>query len=250
MENLKNLIELEISSQGFSNNGWKLLKKLRNSNNNYYALIKCEKCGYEKLVNYYNFVNGKQRKCPTCRYYDLIGTVIGSTEILDVDHIEYITRESGKKTEYRPYYKVKCTKCGHIHVKLYNKTNWLNYKGCQRCVASFDDSKLNRLKNVYKSNAKVRNISWDLTDSEFLELVTKSCAYCGHTQEYNGIDRIDSNKGYTINNCVPCCSWCNTMKLDHSLEEFLQHITNIYNFQKEKQGSTTIENTTDEVGSK
>lgn len=249
MENLENLIELEISSQGFSNNGWKLLKKLRNSNNNYYALIKCEKCGYEKLVNYYNFVNGKQRKCPTCRYYDLIGTIIGSTEILDVDHIEYITRESGKKTEYRPYYKVKCTKCGHIHVKLYNKTNWLNYKGCQRCVASFDDSKLNRLKNVYKSNAKVRNISWNLTDSEFLELVNKSCAYCGHTQEYNGIDRIDSNKGYTINNCVPCCSWCNTMKLDHSLEEFLQHITNIYNFQKEKQGSTTIENTTDEVGS-
>lgn len=249
MENLENLIELEISSQGFSNNGWKLLKKLRNSNNNYYALIKCEKCGCEKLVNYYNFVNGKQRKCSTCRYYDLIGTVVGSTEILDVDHIEYITRESGKKTEYRPYYKVKCTKCGHIHVKLYNKTNWLNYKGCQRCVASFDDSKLNRLKNVYKSNAKVRNISWDLTDSEFLELVTKSCAYCGHTQEYNGIDRIDSNKGYTINNCVPCCSWCNTMKLDHSLEEFLQHITNIYNFQKEKQGSTTIENTTNEVGS-
>ena len=245
MENLENLIELEISSQGFSNNGWKLLKKLRNSNNNYYALIKCEKCGCEKLVNYYNFVNGKQRKCPTCRYYDLIGTIIGNTEILDVDHIEYITRESGKKTEYRPYYKVKCTKCGHIHVKLYNKTNWLNCKGCQRCIASFDDSKLNRIKNVYKSNAKVRNISWELTDSEFLELVTKSCAYCGHTQEYNGIDRIDSNKGYTVNNCVPCCSWCNTMKLDHTLEEFLQHITNIYNFQKEKQGSTTIENTTE-----
>lgn len=249
MENLENLIELEISSQGFSNNGWKLLKKLRNSNNNYYALIKCEKCGCEKLVNYYNFINGKQRKCPTCRYYDLIGTVIGNTEILDVDHIEYITRESGKKSEYRPYYKVKCTKCGHIHIKLYNKTNWLSSKGCQRCIASFDDSKLNRLKNVYKSNAKVRNISWDLTDSEFLELVTKSCAYCGHTQEYNGIDRIDSNKGYTINNCVPCCSWCNTMKLDHSLEEFLQHIANIYNFQKEKQGSTTIENTLKNSGS-
>lgn len=244
MENLENLIELEISSQGFSNNGWKLLKKLRNSNNNYYALIKCEKCGCEKLVNYYNFINGKQRKCPTCRYYDLIGTVIGNTEILNVDHIEYITRESGKKTEYKPYYKVKCTKCGHIHVKLYNKTNWLNYKGCQRCIASFDDPKLNRIKNAYKSNAKVRNISWELTDSEFLELVTKSCVYCGHTQEYNGIDRIDPNKGYTINNCVPCCGWCNTMKLDHSLEEFLQHITNIYNFQKEKQGSTTIENTT------
>lgn len=39
MENLEDLIELEISNQGFSNNGWKLLKKFRNSNNNYYALI-------------------------------------------------------------------------------------------------------------------------------------------------------------------------------------------------------------------
>lgn len=39
MENLEGLIELEISNQGFSNNGWKLLKKFRNSSNNYYALI-------------------------------------------------------------------------------------------------------------------------------------------------------------------------------------------------------------------
>ena len=100
MENTENLIEMPISNQGFSNNGWKLLKKFRNNKNNYYALIKCEKCGYEKLVNYYNFINGKQRKCSTCRYYDLIGTVIGSTEILDVDHIEYITRDSGKKLNF------------------------------------------------------------------------------------------------------------------------------------------------------
>jgi predicted Zn-ribbon and HTH transcriptional regulator len=78
--------------------------------------------------------------------------VIGSTEILDVDHIEYITRDSGKKTEFRPYYRVKCTNCGHEHVKLYNKTNWLNYKGCIKCKASFEDPKLNRIKNYYKTN--------------------------------------------------------------------------------------------------
>ena len=45
MENTENLIEMPISNQGFSNNGWKLLKKFRNNKNNYYALIKCEKCG-------------------------------------------------------------------------------------------------------------------------------------------------------------------------------------------------------------
>lgn len=39
------------------------------------------------------------------------------------------------------------------------------------------------------------------------------------------------------------------MKLNHSESEFLAHIRQIYNFQLEKQGSTTIENTTNEVGS-
>ena len=249
MENLENLIELEISNQGFSNNGWKLLKKLRNNNNNYYALIECEKCGDTKIVNYYNFINGKQRKCSRCRYYDLIGTTIGTSEIIGVDHIDYITRDSGKKTEFRPYYLVRCTKCGYEHVKAYNKTNWLTYKGCNKCQASFEDPELNKIKRAYKSNAKARGLSWELTDEQFLELVTKDCTYCGHSQKYNGIDRIDSSKGYTINNCVPCCTWCNVMKLNYNESEFLAHIRQIYNFQLEKQGSTTIENTTDEVGS-
>ena len=54
----------------------------------------------------------------------------------------------------------------------------------------------------------------------------------------NGIDRVDSSKGYTLDNCVPCCSICNTMKLNYTLQEFSDHITKVYNhFVK---GSTTI----------
>lgn len=208
MENLENLIELEISNQDFSNNGWKLIKRYKNKNNNYYALIKCEKCGTTKLVNYYNFINGSQRKCSVCRYYDLIGTTIGTSEIIGVDRVEYITRDSGKKTEYRPYYIVKCTNCGNEYVKAYNKTNWLKHKNCHKCVASFDDPKLNKLKNAYKSNAKSRGLRWELSDKQFLMLVTNKCSYCGSISEnkFNGIDRIDSSKGYTIDNCTSCCS--------------------------------------------
>lgn len=85
--------------------------------------------------------------------------------------------------------------------------------------------------------------SWELTDEQFYNLVIKDCYYCGEKhKQYNGIDRIDSQKGYTADNCVPCCQWCNTMKLDHSKEDFINHITTIYNYTK-KQGSTTIENT-------
>lgn len=247
MENLENLIEMTISSQEFINNGWKLVKKYRNNNNNYYALIKCINCGDEKLVNYYNFINGKQRKCPKCRYYDLIGQTIGSCLILDVDHIDYITRESGKKTEYRVYYKVQCVNCQRISVKLYNKTNWKSYKGCNYCISDFNSKALNKKQSYYKLNAKNRNLSWELTSQEFYTLVTQPCKYCGQIsniekEEFNGIDRIDSSKGYTIDNCVPCCTQCNTMKLDYTLEDFTNHIKRIYNHLI-NEGSTTIENT-------
>ena len=119
----------------------------------------------------------------------------------------------------------------------------MSQNGCNKCIASFDDPILNRLKNTYKYNAKARNLLWELTDKQFYNLVTKECHYCGErSKQYNGIDRIDPSKGYTINNCVSCCSWCNTMKLDYSIEDFIHHITAIYNHIK-KQGSTTIENT-------
>lgn len=53
----------------------------------------------------------------------------------------------------------------------------------------------------------------------------------------NGIDRIDSSKGYSIDNCVPCCTMCNRMKLDYKLSDFINHVHKIANHYK---SSTTI----------
>jgi hypothetical protein len=44
---------------------------------------------------------------------------------------------------------------------------------------------------------------------------------------WNGIDRIDSSKGYVPGNVVPCCTVCNIMKLDHSHAGFIAHIEHI-----------------------
>lgn len=49
-------------------------------------------------------------------------------------------------------------------------------------------------------------------------------------QELNGVDRIDSNKGYTKDNCVPCCKICNQMKSNIDIGTFLTQISKIYNF--------------------
>lgn len=46
----------------------------------------------------------------------------------------------------------------------------------------------------------------------------------------NGIDRLDSNIGYNIENCVTCCKQCNIMKNVWSEKDFLNKIKEIYEF--------------------
>lgn len=62
----------------------------------------------------------------------------------------------------------------------------------------------------------------------------KSNGYRSHHQmtngnfTYNGLDRIDSSKGHTPDNIVPCCTRCNQAKNDMSTDEFLDLVKRIY----------------------
>lgn len=47
----------------------------------------------------------------------------------------------------------------------------------------------------------------------------------------NGIDRVDNSKGYTSDNCVPCCWACNNAKKNNSSSEFLAWVDGVYTFQ-------------------
>ena len=40
-----------------------------------------------------------------------------------------------------------------------------------------------------------------------------------------GVDRLDSNKGYTEENSNPCCTECNFMKNDTPMDTFLLHVS-------------------------
>ena len=57
--------------------------------------------------------------------------------------------------------------------------------------------------------------------------------------KHNGIDRIDSSKGYTKDNCVSCCTHCNYAKHEMSVKEFKNFILSVYNH-LQLGGSTTI----------
>lgn len=94
----------------------------------------------------------------------------------------------------------------------------------------------------YKACAKDREIEFGLDREEFRTLINSNCYYCNCCPEniqttksdpkniikYSGIDRVNSDIGYYIGNCVPCCKFCNVAKLNYSQEYFLNKIKKIY----------------------
>jgi len=93
----------------------------------------------------------------------------------------------------------------------------------------------------YRARSKKHGIPFEISKKEFKEIIDQNCYYCGgkpempHTHRSynglyisNGIDRINSQKGYIKGNVVPCCKLCNTMKSNLSEEEFINHIKKIY----------------------
>lgn len=159
--------------------------------------------------------------------------------------IEKYTKK-GTKQKYT-YFKCKCD-CGNLSESL-----WLNIrsgatKSCGCLVKKNGNnwrlepgiSVFNSIFSNYKGNAKRRNIEFNLTKKQFEEIINQNCNYCGDPPKegwsrfnngnyiYNGVDRIDNTKGYILENCAPCCKFCNTMKLDKTIDEFLKQVKKIY----------------------
>ena len=95
---------------------------------------------------------------------------------------------------------------------------------------------------TYKKNAKSNGREYKLTEEQFKEITQKDCYYCGAKPDnvrknkynngnyiYNGIDRIDNNKGYVTGNIVPCCKICNIAKHNLTIQEFKDWIRRVYN---------------------
>ena len=140
-----------------------------------------------------------------------------------------------------------CLTCG---VKMDTKTEGFKKETVQRCAECYNklkaverererkerDYNIERKQNIqkhyneYQKGAIKRNLEFSIEIDDFEELVNSHCYYCN---EYNserviGLDRLDSSKGYSIKNIVPCCSECNTMKNNASLDNFINKIKKIY----------------------
>ena len=120
----------------------------------------------------------------------------------------------------------------------------LNKETQKAKTTKYGESHMHLVYHYYKKSAKDRNLSFNITEQQLKEIVVQDCIYCGKkpslsTTPYirenlngyilcNGADRIDSSKGYSIDNIVPCCSKCNQIKMDMSVEDFFQKVEDIY----------------------
>lgn len=171
------------------------------------------------------------------------------------------------KFAWEAYRNVNCSVCG-AEYKIKNgsiaKSNNRNKRVCRVCSAKNasnwaknmeahnrlpdGEAAFRSLFGAYKRNAlNQRKVCFELTKEQFKEITSNNCNYCGTAPSsirngdalrskgkssgiyvYNGIDRVDSSKGYTIDNVVSCCSICNFMKRDMQVLEFMNHIEKIY----------------------
>lgn len=127
------------------------------------------------------------------------------------------------------FYVFRCKDCFKQYNKEYmnNPSNALKKK-----VYNLQWNKLNPLSvayKSYKSDAKRRNIIWNLTKQEFNDFSGGNCYYCNSEILLIGLDRInnDPTVGYTKENICRCCSICNRMKSNMSIDNFLSHISKI-----------------------
>jgi len=112
-------------------------------------------------------------------------------------------------------------------VKIHN--NW----GCE----DKSDKVLRRSSyKIYATGAKKRNYEFSLSKQEFNKILSNKCYYCANLINIGqiGIDRIDSDGHYTIDNCVACCKICNVMKSDFDINYFKDKIEKINIQIKEK----------------
>lgn len=222
-------------------------------------------CGQEKWVRSSSLLSGDTTSCgcnksssiskvkkgraSTIFQNDLMGKRFGRLTVTE----ESVRASSGKSKVT----KWKCV-CDCGAVKWVQRSSLMSGQsrscGClQKDTVSFIRSlepgtaAKNLIFSQYKLRAQRKNLSFELSQNEFIEISQKPCHYCGslHSNKciaeglngefrYNGIDRIDNELGYLSSNCVPACKLCNRAKDVMSKIDFLAWIkqTYIYNFSK------------------
>ena len=191
-------------------------------------------CGRKKTVISGNLVQNKSLSCGTCvKIPNLLGKTFDGITV-----VEYLGIDYNSTTKKVAYWLVKDIRG---FTKKLRTAEILAHKRTNKVLPKHpDDIEISSRYSKYKSHSKEKNREFKITFNEFNDLVKKSCHYCGNigghshnsALKFNGLDRIDSTKGYTLDNVVSSCYTCNRAKSNMPYKTFIEWINNLVNYRK------------------
>ena len=195
-------------------------------------------------------------------------------KVLDRTGLRYgrlvVIKHEGKNNKGRQIWLCKCD-CGNEKIVTGGHLT-IGTKSCGCLLKEASDKAIKFIKNPDRQEAMLKDqyseikqriakgkLIGEIFDFDtFKKLVKSKCHYCGveYSKEVkdmsygtikggrlisdeilkvNGIDRIDSNIGYTVENSVSCCKTCNFAKNVMSQDDFYSWIKRVYeyNFKQE-----------------
>jgi hypothetical protein len=94
-------------------------------------------------------------------------------------------------------------------------------------------NKISKMLSSYKCRDKRKGYEFKMSFDDLYDIVHKPCVYCGDNRNI-GCDRLDNNRGHSLDNVVPCCYTCNVMKSDIWSYEEMREIGKVVNLIKMK----------------
>lgn len=209
-------------------------------NNKSFATFNCS-CGKTVYRNASEVLCGTLKSCGCLKVRSSqIGKRVGMFVVVSKSHRDVVKRRTyyncicdcGKEflTESAELHNGKKTSCGCSKERL-----------CAEKLFIPDDMACkNRIYGAYKRAARKRDLLFDLSKAQFIQTMESNCFYCGiepsavYNDHYgkpylwNGVDRVDSSKGYVPENTVPCCKHCNYAKRDLLPEQFRAWIKRVF----------------------
>lgn len=224
---------------------WVVIKRVKNSKQGATQWLCCCDCGNKRIVAGSSLRSGHSKSCGCLRNertsrrntVDRTGQRYGRLTVIE---------RQGSSGEGRAKWLCKCD-CGKTKTVIGKSLQaGVQSCGCLKRDANAlpkGEAAFNQLLIRMKIDAKRRGYKWKLTKNNVKHFTKQPCYYCGRepmqvyctkanngTYIYNGIDRLDNNIGYLLENVVSCCMQCNYAKRLMSVSEFRDWIQRIYKY--------------------
>lgn len=181
----------------------------------------CERCGKE----FKNIPSNPHKYCSNaCRGAACTEAALVDCKCRHCGKEFKRTRSTSSRTNYcdmncfREFHKKpdkhkKCTKCGIVkHDSKMANTSW-----CKQCSSVARSTSMQKPIGRHKyavNNARIRGLEWSIPMEDHIRIIQMPCHYCGGQLNIKGVglDRLDNNRGYHLDNVVPCCGRCNRVR--------------------------------------